>query len=439
MYVKLKFNTPTRWTVAARLMTGIINGNTYTTTGSSAGSLNYMLFNGYPGYGSGFHTDIRNAVDANNCIINRTVDPSGVTSHFWCNTASGVGPASGRCTWTLEFPVHDETTTKYYYQLEGETFDGSSATANTFFIRMGDSISGGTINSSSLNPVTSDTATSHSGIAPTHLILGNGTDFNEQSVAGSGAHGSLNYCYHFYVSNNALAWNATGEDTVTGFPSGYTNATKFIGNFIASQYTRYDNWNRDSNGIIPVMYTTPYYKGSSSSTTNNGKGFPNNTTFVSNINAMSSDQSYCLFKVFNTINAGATTNFSFPLLYHPGVDYSNGFGTFTNYTQTPYSATAVPGTTTGTGITSPQVFSATSGYFFPNIDNTGPALGLFPIYWKHGLFGNMGGNMSDKSNIYLLSGEFTPGDTFAYNGRVYVCWPNWDTTNYNSGLAVPRE
>ena len=236
MYVKLKFHSSVRWTYAARVMDAIIRNNVTTASGSSSGSLTFMLNNqgtdAAPPGGISFNASIKSAVDANNCAIYRINDPDGVKSHIHANTVTG--PSSGRMVWTLEFPVYDETSTKYYYQWDGNQTGNA---ANSAVIRIGDSITGGTMSSNSLWSSANDESTSiTAGNNPSYLVLGNGDAFNANSKLWATTGGANNYYYHFYITNNVIAFNASNEDTSTGFPSSYSSATKFTGNFIASQY-----------------------------------------------------------------------------------------------------------------------------------------------------------------------------------------------------------
>ena len=421
MYLRLNFTQNTAITNAMRLVDGIIKTSSVTNTYTLSTDL-------LPS----FHTSVKGNLNVNNCIVVRTDSTSGVNSHFrFANNGSNLF-----FKWTLEFPVYDNPGEKFYYQVNMENNPKSQTGDVNGSINVGDSYSivGGTWANSL--PYGADSACTNLSALSAQITLGNQTPYNVNSLACSTTSKYGLYCYdfHCYVTNTALVWAVSGQASATGWSGTYLAANNFTGPFIMSQYTRYDSWNTANNGIIPVCYNTPYYGAGAAATLGKGISYD---AWVNNENANALDTSYSLFRVLNSINANYTNAHSFPMIYHPGVEFTKAPNHWSNYNN-PYSD-YLPAVSAATGVTYRQHYSTTSGFRFPNITNTGVAAGLFPVKWRHSPYYNQGGNLTDKCKLYWYSGEYTPGDTFTFNNTIYTIWPNWSGPNYNFGIAVPRQ
>ena len=60
-----------------------------------------------------------------------------------------------------------------------------------------------------------------------------------------------------------------------------------------------------------------------------------------------------------------------------------------------------------------------------------------PFGWEANALGNHGGNASDQCGVYIFNGDYAPGDTFTYNGVLYMIWPMYSGYSNRVGLAVP--
>ena len=282
-----------------------------------------------------------------------------------------------------------------------------------------------------------DYSTNINGYNSSNIVLGNVVPYNVNAVPYTPTYGLQCYNFHCYISNTSFVWASSGQPSSSGFPgpSSYSAANNYIGPFYCTQYTRYDPWNNANNGVIPVVYNIPYFNSGINAAI--GKGMPNFGAWSSTISAEALDKSYSSLLAHSTYDARWTNNPSFPKIYNTGVEYSKAPFSWSNYNSA-YTDTIV-GPTVATGITTRQAYTTVNGWRFPNATNTGESAGLFPVKWRHSVYYNQGGNITDKAKIYWYSGTYTPGDVFSYNNTVYSIWPSWEGPNYYCGVAVPRQ
>jgi hypothetical protein len=62
---------------------------------------------------------------------------------------------------------------------------------------------------------------------------------------------------------------------------------------------------------------------------------------------------------------------------------------------------------------------------------------MLPLRWSNSSKNNIGGVA--RGGIYIFNGEYSPGDTFTYNGKSYMVWPTWSGYSDRVGLAIPKE
>jgi hypothetical protein len=193
------------------------------------------------------------------------------------------------------------------------------------------------------------------------------------------------------------------------------------------QYTRYDHFNTDDTGVIPVMFTAPRASGT-------GYGRSSDYTNVNNPN-YATDNTSVPFEIYNMIQAEPQAGSSWPTVYFPNVSYTiNGQsnGIYVMNVRGALITTDANGQY-GKAITT----AAAERYASGNLLSTG--FGLFPIGWEFLFFGNHGGNMSDQTGFYIFNGDYQPGDTFGLNGKVYMVWPLFNGYADRIGIAVPKE
>lgn len=369
-----------------------------------------------------YHGDFTTSYDAANSTIIRTNDLSTTKSHF-CTT----GPTGGRGNyrWTLEFSVPDAPTRKLYMQY-ASTLNQATPFA---YLQIGDQITGGDM-SSSQTPVT--TTTLGAAATGTQLILA-GNSVNAQTtdtIVANGTSGGYIRTFWAYITDKSFVWCATqNQETSSGFGTTYNNATKFIGPYINSMYTRYDYWNKDSNGIIPWYYTN---------TRNASVGYGQDIDFgVPFNNQYTSNQITGESRVFNLVDAVTKISTSFPMIYHPYVNHRIGHRS--NYQQAHLSR--VLGTvTTATAGSWGKTVTSTANERYPSADLKATTFINHPIGWDNWYEGCHGGNVSEESSVYLFNGDYQPGDTFSVGGKVYMIWPMYQSGYTNRiGLSVPME
>jgi hypothetical protein len=417
MFIKLSFTTDQRMTVPLRILTDIINTPSIT----SVSALQSRFTS------ASYDTTLTSGFDATNSNIIRTNSPTNTIAHYTTNS-NAIPPSYGNCEFTIEHSVYDNTSTKFYTQI---TSSSLVSNVTTYYYAIGDSITGGTISSSGLPVTVADTLASV-GVYVTgqvKLTLGGTPLVFTNPIAGPGNSGGNNIrTFWAYITDKCFIWATTNTTSFnSGFGSTYADATKFSGPFIVSQYTRYDYHNTNSNGIIPVMYSSP--RGA-------GIGWGNNTDLTGTYNVLyTSDSTILPMRVYNIISAAPQAGSAWPKIYNPYVTPTvGGRGNETvayNYGQAVGTISNVNATSYGSPLTT------TTAARFVNATLTSNTFGLLPLGWQNTYYGNYGGNASDQGGFYMFNGDYAPGDTFIYNSTVYMIWPMYNGYSQRIGLAVP--
>lgn len=405
MFIKLSFTADTRVSVPLRILADIINTSSVTsvsalqsrfTSGSYSGTLTANF-------------------DATNSTIIRTVSPANTISHIMSGD-----PSSSIITLTLEQPVYDAPSSKIYTQIR-------ATGASTPYFDIGTSITGGTISSSGMLLSASEAGGSTVGTA---LTLG-GNNYGSQSVCLSTSNGFNNVrTFWAYVTDKCFFWAVTnGTSYNAGWGSTYSNSTVQGGPFFQTQYTRYDYHNLDSNGIYPVLYTNQRGTGI-------GYGTSNDLTTVQNLNYTTA-QTTTPLRVHSLVSALPQVGTSWPKIYNQQVHMTMAGRSSSHYA---LSTGQTGGTvSTATAASYAGAFQTTSNYRYPSANLGGTGFGLMPFGWEANYYGNHGGNASDQSGVYIFNGEYTPGDTFTYNNKIYMIWPMYSGYGNRVGFAVPME
>lgn len=325
-------------------------------------------------------------------LIVRTVDPTNVQAHRFVDSTGATS------TITLQFQSYDLSSLKYYVQSTGTT-------------------------SSSLN-IRSGTAVSPSfDTAPTVSASG-----SRMSLSNSNDAFLINSSYSyvdiwFYVTNNVILFHGTTGSSTSKF--GNTNGID--GPIIIGQYTRYDSFNTASVGVIPAVVNTAY------NATNNPYYGLNSVHFNTLRNPHAGQTGLAIINGYNMV---PSTTGSYPsLTYNQCVHLGVGSRSAENGQLT----TSATSTTSGAAVYG-AALSSTSGQLVRNATNTGNGFAFLPLFWTFGGANWAGGNISDKTGIYVINGDFSAADDFSLNGKTYIVWPlNEGTTTSRIALAVPQE
>jgi hypothetical protein len=345
-------------------------------------------------------------------------DGTRITAHL-----SGTRGGAGTYTVSASQTAASQSLTSerpWYQQLFGIAANPSMS------FNIGDSVTGGTVSSSQLPLSTADGG---GGTAGTNLTLGNGYTPTPVALATDvTAPANAIRTLWMHITDKGMIWSTTNSTSyANGWGPTYNNALLQSGPWMCGQYTRYDHFNTDDNGVIPVMFTSPRASGT-------GFGRSADYTIVNNPN-YAVDNTSLPFEIYNMIQAEPQAGSSWPTVYFPNVSYTiNGQsnGSYFMNTRTALSTVDANGQI-GKAITT----AAAERYPSGNLLSTG--FGLFPIGWEFLYFGNHGGNMSDQTGFYIFNGDYQPGDTFGLNGKVYMVWPVFNGFADRIGIAVPKE
>ena len=337
---------------------------------------------------------------------------------------SGVLGGVGTYTVSTSQTVSSQSMTSerpYYLQ-----FSNVTTTVGMNF-GIGDSITGGTMASSQL-PMTSIENSSSAG--GTNLILGNNYTFTPVELATANTAPAIAVrTLWMYITDEGMIWSTTNSTTYTnGWGPTYTNALLQSGPWMFGQYTRYDAFNNDGTGILPVMFTVPRASGTGYGRTTDYTGV-NGPNYTAGANIIP-------FKIYNIIEALPQSGSNWPITYFPNVGYtvagaSNGQRALN--TRSTISTTTPAAPAFGKALST----AAVERYTSTNLAASG--FGMLPIGWEHLWKGNHGGNMSDQTGVYIFNGDYQPGDTFGLNGKIYTVWPIFSGFADRIGLAVPKE
>jgi hypothetical protein len=342
-----------------------------------------------------------------------------ITGHL-----TGVRGSTGTYTVSTTQTVSSQSMTTerpYYLQFSGAT---SSVQMN---FNIGDSITGGTMASSQLGL---DRIENESNAGGTNLTLGNSYTLTPVDMATANTAPAVGIrTFWMYITDEGMMWCTTNSTTYSnGWGATYNNALLQSGPWMFGQYTRFDHFNTDDNGVIPVMFTVPRATGT-------GYGRQTDYTAINQPNLNS--HATIPFKIYNIIEAEPQVGTSWPTTYFPSVVYTvNGESSgvrILNLRVTLDTTSAASLTQFGKAVTT----AVAERYPSANLQNTG--FSLSPIGWEHLFKGNHGGNMSDQTGFYIFNGDYQPGDTFGLNGKVWMVWPVFHGYAERIGIAVPKE
>jgi hypothetical protein len=412
MYIKLNYSSDKNILDCIRTVDDIINNPSVTSVGALSTRISAAP------YGAGITTGLTTATSE----IYRTVSPSVTKSHFFATNLS-----TGQYKWTLQFGSYDNTATNYYIQLQNVTTTLSGGLAGI----VGNSITGGTITSSTCAITLSNSNTGGGGTDLTVAGTTYGSKNANYSIV-SAASGQTNVrTFWCYINDKCIIMSVTAASSFNnGWGSTYTDSTKQCGPYIFSQYTRFDYHNTDANGIIPLIF--------SDTGRGAGRGFGTAADYngVNNILYPPGSADSVPLLAYNMVNALPAVTSAWPIQYVSVVVPTFGF----RETSMQGANDKVAGTAaTAAAVTVGKAVASAAAERFPNANLSGTSFQFIPLGWTSNRYGNTGGNASDKGGFYLFCGDYQPGDELTLNGKTWSVWPLWAGYADRLGLAIPKE
>lgn len=430
MYIKLNFNTNKNLFHVFRMLADIINTANVTSTATFYNRANSASYT--PNMISGF--------DPAASLIIRTSEPAtGVKAHF-----SGQ-PSTTSSKLTLEFGAYDDSSVKYYIQ-----YTNNNTSYTSYYLSLGSAVTGGSMASSQLGLSVADANTIYSG---TQLTTGGysvdvttvGNFIAGTSAASSASTTGIRTLWA-YVSNTAFIWATNQQATLSGWPATSNTVTAQSGPHIYSQYTRWDYWNTNANGIIPLVMTYPRADGYGL-TANDFVYATNDQFFTAGTIYHGQVGTWSPFFVLNTANVNIGL-YSSRTYVKPSISTMLPINHIIATRQSDGNGTSGGGIANNEGLTASNTLlsmynavgamSTSYGYRGATADLTGGAYQHLPLSWQKHSIGNFGGNITEKGGFYIFNGDFFPGDEYTFDGITYSVWPMYDGTLRRIGLSVPK-
>jgi hypothetical protein len=412
MYIKLNYSSDKNILDCIRTVDDIINNPSVTSVGALSTRISAAP------YGAGITTGLTTATSE----IYRTVSPSVTKSHFFATNLS-----TGQYKWTLQFGSYDNTATNYYIQLQNVTTTLSGGLAGI----VGNSITGGTITSSTCAITLSNSNTGGGGTDLTVAGTTYGSKNASYSIVSAGSGQTNVRTFWCYINDKCIIMSVTAASSFNnGWGSTYSDSTKQGGPYIFSQYTRFDYHNTDANGIIPLIF--------SDTGRGAGRGFGTAADYngVNNILYPSGSADSVPLLAYNMVNALPAVTSAWPIQYVSVVVPTLGF----RETSMQGANDKVAGTAaTAAAVTVGKAVASAAAERFPNANLSGTSFQFIPLGWTSNRYGNTGGNASDKGGFYLFCGDYQPGDELTLNGKTWSVWPLWAGYADRLGLAIPKE
>jgi hypothetical protein len=339
-------------------------------------------------------------------------------------TAQTSGTTGGTGTYTVsssQTVAEQSMTSQRVYYIQ---FGHNSSPVGLNQALIGDSITGGLMSSSQ----TLLSAAEASAASGTDLTLGNSYSVSPFNLMDNGtAPATQIRTFWMHITDKGMIWSTTNSTSYTGgWGPTYNNNLIQSGPFIYGQYTRYDSFNRDSNGIIPVMFSPPRA---------GFGGFGNSGDYKSTV--LNTQTSATPLRVYNMVEAGAQAGSSWPLVYFPQVATTIGGQSLSSRLN---GSTAPESRDTNAGNRAwGKVVTIAAAERYPSADLRSTGYAVLPLGWENLIRGNFGGNMSEQFEVYVFNGDFQPGDIFGLNGKDYMIWPVYFGFADRVGLAVPME
>jgi len=440
MLIKLNFSSRKSPAACFRILADIINNvgvNNLTALRARATAANY-------------NADLlANLVDSTSFIVR---NPSNLTT---ANTVAHIARPNVATSsdsvfeFILKQKVLDSAGTSYYVSL-------SNIVAASYLVTSQIGSTSGDVSTSQWDVTTSTTQTTIQG---SPLGVG-GTTSNAFGAYNAGGLGL--FTFWVYITDTCFMWNCNTQSyNLPGHPTSFT-ATPVAQNLnqqgphFYSQYTRGDYWNTDANGIIPLVYTNhPNITGASVQTFSNltkgqGEGFLSRFEELSAVQLPqglnNTNISLQVMHVANnvltnnitprTIVAHANTCLGISTVYS---DQRNLAAAAENFTSAAQPSTSAIARSYGNIVflyTSATYTHAFTNYRFVASDlQSYYGFILYPMTFRTPHYNSNGGNITDKSGMYLFNGDYFIGDEITVGGITYTLIPGLMATAVNTNLG----
>lgn len=401
MYLKLNFTANVTAKTVWRLVTYITNDANITSI-SQLQSISTS---------QGWHPNVSGSIDWDTSQIIRTVDPVNTYCHI-----SNYHPSYDNDFWfVMEQQVYDDPSQKYY--IHYNTFDTNYQSRVRMEV------------SDSVNLALRTTAQlayniSNADDARGTKVAATGSKKTYGNIAYDASLGSNIRTFSAYLTDTTFAWYTTSQATPVGFGTTFNTNTTYSGVFLNSQYQRFDHHNTPGNGVIPWLYTWP---------NGNAVGFGHDQTWNNAVNNNNIYGGHNL-TAFNMVDARHRIGNTYPMSYFSKVAHTIGM-----HSSERYAMTALSTDTSGGGATYGKALSTTANERHVTSDLNGNGYGLLPLGWTNTVKGNMGGDITSLSNIYIFNGDYYPGDEFGVGEKTYIIWPGYAGYTNRIGIAIPKE
>jgi hypothetical protein len=418
MLIKLNFSTAKTAAQIWRVVADIIQ----TTSVNSIAALRVRQT------AANYNADLlQGLVDATSYIV-RSND---ITSNTSCHIAR---PNVGSGNYAFEFI------------LKQKVYDAAS----TYVVSLSSTLSTGTYFTSTVGTTTGDTSanqwditTSSTQTTSQGSVLGVGGTLSPTFNAGATtqADGRI-FTIWVYLTDTCFIWAANRDTyTISGAPtSGWDPRLYWNGPHIYSQYTRGDYWNTDANGIIPLVFTQhstaafPYGGGKTY-----GEGFLSRDTELAYVqNPVATQPGNVTFQFLNSVdNTLLASTAPRSILTTPlavlGIAtkwsdyYPLGRNAYTSAAQPSVSSLNrydgfVVAYTSLNGQSQGVLDRSNYRYVSDDLQSFYGYI-LYPMSVRNSWYNINGGNITDKSGVYLFNGDFFPGDEVTVGGITYALLP----------------
>ena len=401
MFVKLQYTSAKPYAVFLRVLADIIN----TTGVTNVATLQTRMTD------ASYHSSLTSNFDATYSSIVRTTPTTNETAHI-ARPASAVGTAF---EFVLRQKVYDAAT-NYYVSVysDGGGSNGSTAGVGTAIT----------------NPMSSsEWAVTEATNGTTAL----GTTIGLTSISGPQVIQTYSlsqsaYTLWAYISDTAFifAFNNGGYSALGFNTTANQTNSNYSGPHMFMQYTRRDYYNTDANGFIPVVFNN-------TNRTYGGLGQNGGGDMVSALNPLSVTNTECPFMVYNYLAGIVPTN-SLTWSLSTAGQVSWGVGSRYSDVAGMYSS---GGNSTANVVTYGTVFTTTVQARIFSTDFTSRVYPLYPLSFRRP--GTLGGNITDRTEIYLFHGDYAAGDEIVFNSKTYVLLPIYGiAVSYRLAWAIPK-
>jgi len=338
----------------------------------------------------------------------------------------------------------------FEFILKQKVYDASS----TYVVKLDSTLTTGTFFNSTVGTSTGDTAANQWDVTASSTQstsqgspLGVGGTLSPVFSAGVKDAGGAIYTLWVYLTDTCFVWAANRDTyTISGFPAnGWDARTFWNGPHIYSQYTRGDYWNTDANGIIPLVFTQH--------TSSASIQFPfQGKSYGEGLFSRESEIGFCQ-SIYSNTPSYWNNNVSFQFLN--GIDNTLSNVYTTRAVQS--NILGVPGIISRWADMTPLGRQISADIRQPSLSNSyrydsvllahtalsGQSVALdrsnyryisedlqsyygyvlYPLSVRNSLFNMNGGNITDRSGLYLFNGDFFPGDEVTVGGITYALIP----------------